>query len=120
MEISFAEMAVIKSFSHTEKQAFYQTICGVIRMDGRVDKTETSLLSEFKRILNITDDIIIKSRLLSLDEIINILKAMSDVKKIVLLKYMAKMALVDGQITREEDYGVLHIAKLIDAPEGYY
>ena len=86
-------------------------------MDGRVDKTETSLLSEIKRILNITDDIIIKSRLLSLDEIINILKAMSDVKKIVLLKYMAKMALVDGQITREEDYGVLHIAKLFNLPK---
>ena len=98
-------------------QATYQVLCAAIRADGNVAKEEVELLHNIKQLFGITEDIIIASRNLSYEQCIEIHRKMGDIKKILLIKYMSQLCIVDGDIDFREDHLVTSYAQIIGCPD---
>lgn len=111
------ELITIQSFTNEEKQATYQVFCGVIKADGVVVQAENNMLSELRKLFNITDEHVINSRKYSIEDIVNIHRNMQDLKKMFLIKYMAQLCFVDGTVHPEEESLVFNYAKLINCPD---
>lgn len=116
-DISLLEKLAINSFDAKELQASYQALCGAIQVDGNVAKEEVMLLRNIKQLFGITEDIVIASRNLSYEQCIEIHRKMDDIKKILLVKYMAQLCIVDGEIDFREDHYVTSYAQIIGCPD---
>lgn len=116
MELSPFDRIYIASFSSIEKQAIYQTLCAFVKLDGRVDNREMQILEEVKIATQITSSDIVRSRTLTLDAILNILRGMPELKKSYFMKFAALVCLADGPATAEEIAFFEQLRQNIDAP----
>lgn len=117
LNLNFIGQAIAASYTSLEKQAIYQTLCGAMRMDEKIDESEIQVLNQVKSAIQITEMEIVASRTRSVEEQIGILRQMDSVKKNYFMKFLATICLADNHADPREIAFVDWISQEIGAPE---
>ncbi len=101
-------------FSLAEKLAIVHALDQIILVDGRVHKGELNALSLLMNYLDFDSNFIVQARNAGPQQVLLILKAMSNSKKEVLSTLLEDMALADGHIHEKETSFISKVYSSID------
>ena len=105
MNFSITDKYILaKLYKPTEKQSIYQALCAVRNIGKHDMENKGNIINEVMNIIGFTEQDLIASRKLSLQQMAQILQKMSKEKKIYLAKFISNVALVGGATENETKF----------------
>ena len=117
LNLSFYDKMVLASYTAAERQALYQMLCGMMVIDGYSDPREKAIIEEIVAAISLSEQERIASRLISTEDQTKTLKNMEMGKKCYVAKFLAQVALADGQVSRKESVFFNYYTQILDLPK---
>lgn len=117
MNLSVLDQQIIPQlFSNKEKQSIYQVMCAVRKIGAHHMVEKENVIHEVMQVTKITPSDQVQSRLLNQQQMISILTAMDEIKKMYFAKFISLVALEGGN-TQNETLFVNWITNEIGVPD---
>ncbi len=92
-------------------------LCGAMMVDGERDYREEKIIEEVASLIGLTSSERQASRTLGQDVMLRTLRAMDELKKAYLAKFICQVILADGHVDEREGAFVNYYFNILDLPQ---